>query len=92
MLAFLHCVMWRVCENSIVGVTPTRSCIQCPVLNAILCSTVADPEFSQTGEEGRRGANPKGGSENLLFDQFFPRKLHENEGNGTERGRPWRPF
>ena len=39
------------------------------------CYTVADPGFP------RRDANSKGGHEKLLFDQFFPKKLHENERN-----------
>ena len=41
---------------------------------------VADPRLSDGG-----APIPRGGA-NLLFSQPFPKKLHENERNWTERG------
>ena len=43
---------------------------------------VADTGFYRAGG----GGNSKGGHEKLLFGQFVPEKLHENERNWTEIG------
>ena len=52
---------------------------------------MVDPGFPRQGRQPNRKEGMKAGSVNLLFGQIFL-KLHENEGNWTERAESTKIF